>query len=342
MNIVDAWNAPDNMWCFSGEPTILNEKVYLGCIDNQGALMGEWSKEGFNVLSRAKEDHLFSVAVAAYNKVSWYEYNEAMVERGFEYTDTLSVRSLRSLGPFTSGTDTFAPFTNDSLFFRSKTGQPSLYVLKDDSFKLLFNPGASYLFSPSSGPKGEIALKVRFNNFAESSPDQLWFYFNNEWKMILEDQDSNPASPWKSFRNQVTIYEGKVLAIASDGKNDSLLLIENSKVTVIAKTGTHLARFDHFSPKMNKDTIVVRGEDFENRKAVFVKDDESFRPLLVQGNIVHTDRGLARVDYKDRDALFYGAPGIDEKGNIVIQGTLTDADFPSTLLGIGLIRFNKE
>jgi len=66
------------------------------------------------------------------------------------------------------------------------------------------------------------------------------------------------------------------------------------------------------------------------------------RKLLTRGDIVKTDKGLARVDYKDQDALFYGAPGIGPQGEIYQQATLTDADFSMTLLGIGLIKFTKE
>jgi len=103
-----------------------------------------------------------------------------------------------------------------------------------------------------------------------------------------------------------------------------------------------LARFDYFAPKMQAGTIAIRGEDLEGRKVLFVHDKDGFRRLLTQGDIVHTDIGLGRVHYSNQDAIFYGAPGVDEKGNVYQQATLTDADHPRTLLGIGLVKFLKE
>ena len=58
--------------------------------------------------------------------------------------------------------------------------------------------------------------------------------------------------------------------------------------------------------------------------------------------MVKTDKGLARVDYRSQDALFYGPPGVSEEGDIFQQATLTDIDHPLTLLGIGLLKLNKE
>jgi hypothetical protein len=111
---------------------------------------------------------------------------------------------------------------------------------------------------------------------------------------------------------------------------------------VIAREGVELKRFDYFSPKMRAGTMVIRGENSEGQKVTYVKDAGKFRPLISQGDIVKTDVGDGRVHYENQDAIFYGAPGLDENGNVYLQATLTDADYPKTLLGVGLIKFNKE
>jgi hypothetical protein len=93
---------------------------------------------------------------------------------------------------------------------------------------------------------------------------------------------------------------------------------------------------------MRNGVLVFRGLDLERRKSVWVHEKGELKKLLTQGDIVKTDKGLARVDYKSSDALLYGAPGIGPEGVIFQQATLTDIDSPLTLLGIGLIKFVRE
>ena len=110
----------------------------------------------------------------------------------------------------------------------------------------------------------------------------------------------------------------------------------------VARAGKDLKRFDFFSPKLRRGVLVFRGEDLENRKAVWIYESGVLKRLLTQGDVVKTDKGLARVDYQSQDAIFYGAPGISENGEIYLQATLTDIDSPLTLLGVGLIKLKKE
>jgi len=338
----DAWNAPDSMWCFSGEPAIQNNEIFLNCFDGESNLMAKWGKNGYEVVARAIDDQIFSKPVNSFGKVSFYEFNEFSIQRSYVASEELQKIEIRNLGPMAESTDSFLPYTTDSFFFKSKGDVPQLWIWKNDEVKSFFNPMAAYIFSPQVGPEGEITIKTRDLHLGEDAPDKLWLYFNNEWKVVLEDRDANPASPWKSFRHQLVIEGNKILTIANDGSREVLLLVTPNGTQTIATAGVELKSFDYFSPKMRAGTILVRGEDFEGNKVTYVKDEGPFRKLISQGDIVHTDRAAARVYYQSRDAIFYGAPGIDERGNVVLQATLTDADHPATLLGIGIIKFNKE
>lgn len=343
MMYTDAWNVPDSTWCFSGEPAIQNDEVYLNCFDEESNLMAKWGKKGYEVVARTMNEQIFSKPVNSFGKISFYEFSEASIQRSYVVADELQKIELSNLGPMAEATDSFLPYTPDSFFFKTKGDVPQLWIWKKDEVKPFFNPLAAYIFSPTVGPEGEIAIKTRDLHLGEEAPDKLWLYHNNEWKVVLEDRDVNPESRWKSFRHQLVVEGNKIVLIANDGKKESLILVNSDGIVeIIATAGTELKSFDYFSPKMRAGTIVVRGEDFEGNKVTYVKDEGSFRKLLSQGDIVHTDRGAARVYYQSRDAIFYGAAGIDERGNVVLQATLTDADFPSTLLGIGIIKFNKE
>jgi hypothetical protein len=340
---VDAWNAPGNLWCFTGEPAILKDMVHMNCLDNDGFVMAQWSKKGFKIVARTAGDQRYSSPVASFNKVTWYEFDEEKVLRTFESTSTVRKFEVRELGPMANeSSDSFFPYTNDTYFFKTKGAAPQFWLWKQNKVTSFFNPEAAYIFSPYIGPKGEIAVKIRKDNLNENAPDQLWLYNSGSWKMVLEDKDSNPKSRWKSFRNQVAVEGNKVLTVANDGNSDSLILIENGREKVIARAGIDAAKFDFFAPKMRAGTMVIRGEDSKGLKMTYVKDNKNFRKLIGQGDIVQSDLGAAKIDYKDKEAIFYGAPGIDDKGNIYLQATMSSAESLKKLLGIGLIKFNKE
>jgi hypothetical protein len=339
MSDVNAWNVPDNMWCFTGEPVVEKDQIYLSCLDFEGGVMARWDNKQFSIVARPQNDNYFTGLASSFGKFSWYEADEYSIKRFFQSTDTVTSRELKL---FSESNDSFYPVSADSFFFKIKGEAPQLYIWKEDVVTPFFDPKASYIFSPQVGVNGEIAFKTRYNDLDESSPDKIWHYFNGQWRVVLEDRDSNPESPWKSIRNQVNVEGNKVLAIANDKEGDALLLITEGKVEIIARAGKEVKKFDFFSPKMRAGTIIVRGENFSGNKVTFVKDEGPFRSLISQGDIVHTDVGEGRVHYQNQDSIFYGAGGIDENGSVVLQATLTDADQPRTLLGIGLIKFNKE
>ena len=336
-----AWNAPDNLWCFSGEPAVLNNKIFLNCLDSQGSLMAQWSDGNFETIARAEMDQVFSKPINSFHKMNWYEFNEFKAIRSYMVSDLIQKIDISNLGPIDVAKDSFLPLTVDSFFFRLKSEGPELLMWENNKVSPFFRPGSAFLFSPQVGPKGEIALKARDLNFDENSPDRIWHY-NGNWEVVLEDQSANPLSPWKSVRNQMSVEGNRVLVIANDGMQDSLILIEGAEMEIIARTGKDLAKFDYFGPKMKNGVIIVRGVDFEGRKAIYVKDETSFRKLLCQGDIVKTDLGDGMVDYENQDAIFYGAPSLDEDGSVYLQATLVGAERSKTLLGVGLIKLTHE
>jgi hypothetical protein len=336
-----AWNAPDNMWCFTSEPASLNGRLYLGCSDEGTNLMAQWDETGFTTVTKAEAGKYFSHPLTSFNKISWYEYNEWEVTRSFELAQTLKVTTIKNLGPLTEATDSFIPFTNDAWIYRIKSSAPELWIWKKNEVIPFFNPNASFIFTPHVGPQGDIALKTREIDYNESSPDRLWHY-NGSWRVILEDKDANPSSSWISFRHQLSVEKNKILTVARDNKGEALILIENQKVSVIARAGVDLASFDYFTPKMKAGIIVFRGEDFNGKKVIYISDAKGFRKLISEGDLVKADIGLVQVGYKSKDAIFYGAPGIDGNGNIFLQATLTKINNPREFMGIGILKFNKE
>lgn len=338
----DAWNAPDNLWCFGGEPAALKDKVYLNCINQNGGLMISWDQmKAHRILAQASEDSLFSKPVSSFGKISWYEFNEVKTQNVYQSFETVEKIELKNLAPLGELVDSFLPLFPGTFFFRRQGEEQQLLLWSNHVVSSFYDLNSSYLFTPYTGTQGEIALKVRVDHLGEDAPDRLWSY-DGQWKVALEDREANSRSKWRSFRQQMAIDGNKILVVAKDDQGEALILIHDSKVEVIAREGIDLRRFDFFAPKMRRGILVIRGEDFSGNKAIYVKDDGPFRKLISEGDIVNTDLGAGRIHYPQKDSVFYGAPGIDELGNIYLQATLTDPDYETTLLGIGLIKLRNE
>lgn len=335
---VEAWNAPDNTWCFSGEPSAFKGKVYLQCFDFVGTAMMEFQKGSYQHFVRAQEGNIFSHPLIINGMPTWYESNEFSVVEAYKGKNPLGIKGLQ---PGSFGTDSFTGFGSQWLY-RYKGDVPELWTWDNHEMKPFFTEKVSFIFTPYGNSKGEVGIKTREVNYSESSPDKIWHYDGTNWKVALEDKDSNPSSPWKSFRNQLALGDGFIVTIARDEKSDVLIKIQGGKAEVIARAGVDLKSLDFFSPKVHGNTIVFRGDDLEGRKAVYYYDGTKIQKLLTQGDLVMTDKGDGRVHYQNQDAILYGSPGFDEKGNIYLQATLVDDSNPNTLLGIGLLKFERE
>lgn len=335
-----AYRAPDNTWCFTSEPTLFKGRVYLGCLDENGYFMASFGND-FKYVARAADDQYFSYPLISQGKLHWHEYNEFQTQRSYQLADSLKVTDIKNLGPLSEANDSFLPLGNGQWFFRVKNESPELRIWKNGKVIPFFNPQAAYIFTPQIGEDGEIAFKTREGNYNETSPDRIWLFDGSNWKVVLEDREANPSSPWISLRHQLSVEGNKVLVVAKDAQGEALIVTDGESTKVIARVGRDLKAIDFFTPKMKNGIIAFRAVDKQNRKALYVYEQGQLKPLLTEGDTVKTDVGLGRVYYQSKDAIFYGAPGIAQDGTIIQQATLTDADSPSTLLGVGLIKFHK-
>jgi hypothetical protein len=338
---IDSFNAQDGLYCFSSEPQPTKEGVFLGCSNQEGkAVMVKWGPQ-FEVVALS-EHGLFSHPKEVEAKTSWHEFSESGVSTLYEHkNNSLNVINLKNLGPVFALVDSFTAVKGDGYIYRLQDETKKLQTWKNHVINSLFAENVAHIFPPVSSVEGDFIIKVRRDSTSENSPDELMIW-NGEFKTVLKDRDAEATSSVKSFRHQYALDGESVALVVTDDKGEVLVLLEQGKLLEVARAGKELSGFDYFSPKMRGGVLVFRGVDLQRRKAVWVYENGVLNKLLTQGDVVKTDKGLARVDYKDQDALFYGAPGIGPDGEIYQQATLTDIDSPMTLLGIGLIRFIKE
>ena len=336
----DSFNAQDGLYCFTSEPEPVQEGIFLGCQSQEGTVMVRWNPS-FQIVS-ATEHSLYSHPKAANNKVSWYEFDETGVRSLYEFYDQkLLVTALKNLGPLSSLIDSFVAIKNGTYIYRVQDESKKLFIWKNHEVSMFYNQTVSHIFPPVSAENGNLLMKIRKNDLNENSPDELIFW-NGEFKTVLKDKDADGSSKFKAFRHQYALDGDKVAFIGTDGLGEGIFILENDSITEVARVGKELNSFDYFSPKMKNGVLAFRGLDRENRRSLWVYQSGKLSKLLTQGDVVLTDKGPARVDYRSQDALFYGAPGVAPTGDVYLQATLTDIDSPLTLLGVGLLKFKKE
>lgn len=336
---MDAYNAPDALICFSSEPQPTKEGIYLGCLTSEGALMARWSP-GFSKV--ASTSRFFSRPVQMGETTSWYEFDEAGVIKVFEASrSVVRETTLKNLGPYSALIDSFLMLKDRSYVYRLQDEGKELLNWKNHQITSLYREDIAYIFPPVTSKEGNFITKIRREHIGENAPDELIFW-DGKFQTILKDKDADINSPWKGFRHQYALDGNSIAFFATDSQGEGLFLLKDNRVITVARAGKEVASFDFFSPKLRDGVLVFRGMDQQKRKVVYLFYNHKLRPLITQGDTVITDKGLARVDYQSQDALFHGSPGIGPTGEIVQQATLTDADNPNTLLGIGLLKFTKE
>lgn len=338
---VDAFKAPEGMYCFASEPQPSKEGVFLGCQDSQGYLMMKW-QDKFEVISRSENGN-FSHPKDVAGKISWYEFSEAGVQKIFEYKDSnLKEIRLKDLGGSFALVDSFTAVKEGAYVYRlQEDATKNLNLWSDHRVSHLSLTDVAYIFPPTSSVDGEVLAKIRKDVIDENSPDELVMW-DGEYRTLLKDRDADETSSVKSFRHQYAFDKGIAALVVSDDEGEAMALVSQGKMRIIARAGKDLKSFDYFSPKLRNGVLAFRGVDLKNRKTVFIYTASGLETLITEGGVIQTDKGPARAYYKNQDAIFYGAPGIAENGDIYQQITLTDIDSPMTLLGIGLIHFKKE
>lgn len=336
---LDSFNAPAGMICFTSEPHATHDGVYLGCQNANGFLMARWSPN-FSELATS-ENAFFSKPQEVNGVVSWYEFNEGGLNRAFETRGGMVHQvTLKNLGPYSALIDSFLPVKNNFYIYRLQDESRQILIWKNHQTQVLFNSD-SYIFPPVTSVEGNFIAKIRKYHLGEDAPDEL-MYWDGQFRTILKDRDADINSRWVSFRHQYALDKQELAFIGVDSTGEGIFLLKGKQLIEVARAGRHLKSFDYFSPKLRNGILAFRGVDHQNRKAVWVYEGSNLRKLITQGDVVQTDKGPARVDYQSQDALFYGAPGIGPRGEIYQQATLTAAEDRNTLLGIGLLKFNRE
>jgi hypothetical protein len=335
----DSYNSIDGLNCYSSEPAMTKDGIFLGCHLDQNFSLVRW-KDKFEIISSTTD--FFSKPEVFQEMVAWSEFNEIGVKKVFEfYQDHLIEKKLNNLSPDFAIPHTFTSMGQGNYVYRLDGEKKQFYLWNGKREEINLNAPAHF-FPPISSSSGNVVLKIRRDHSGESAPDELWRISAKKNELILQDKDSNLNSKFKSFRHSLAHEGGVIAVIGIDEFGEGLFLIEDEKIIEVVRVGREIKSLDYFSPKLRHKILVFRGEDLKGRKAFWTFENRKLNRLVTQGDVVLTDKGLARVDGPSQDAVFYGAAGIGPDGEIVLQAVLKDFDHDPTVLGISLLKFTRE
>ena len=180
----------------------------------------------------------------------------------------------------------------------------------------------SYLYSATFNDAQQIAGKVSLIESFNHQEVRV-FEADGSSQVVLASDNVDPDSPYRSFDNSVGLADdGTVAAFANLAAGGKVLVrTDGTTVEHVADVSADspIASFDFFAPDVNtRGEVVFRATGKDGKRGVWVADDDGLRPVLVEGDVVQTDLGLAQVGQHDTSPVFGGAPQINNRGDVSI------------------------
>lgn len=334
---------PSGFYCFNNTPVSFGSEIYLRCSDGDAETLFKISNGSAESLYQSESGFKLSDPSLTLNGVIFSEYAEGGTKKILRVVNGQIVKvNYKPQGMV----DGIALVGEDKYIFRYRDFNGEQFVIKWSNTiqNWMDHPERSFVFVPSA-IGDQLAYKVRSLGMGEDSPDRLyWWRDLNSSPLVLGDQAASTESQWKSFRNNVLLSGESLVFVGQTSQGDALGLMDSmGKDKILVQVGSsQVKELDYFSPSVNKKQMILfRGTDKAGFKTLFIWKDGELTHLLRQGDVVHTDKGIARVDYSNPNAIFMSAPFLSET-HAYIQVALVDIDDPKTLMGVGLIEIALE
>lgn len=230
---------------------------------------------------------------------------------------------------------------NGDLYYRVTDSNDDRSVYSySGGFTKLFSEGentlgfkASYIFGPVVNNQREVATKIRLGkkkDWGAEFPDQIVLVKSDgSFRLIAEDHKSNPASPYKSFDNTVSLSEnGFVAFIAQTSAGPKTLVIDKggSQERVATEGQDGISEFEVFSPQVNTQGLVVfRAKNNKGLRGIYVADKSGVRRLIGENDEIPTDIGMGRIYSHPMYPGFGGKAKINDHNEIVFYALVVNA-----------------
>lgn len=345
-NIVDGYRLPPNS-SFNSKTPVLNDAGTIGFSliavggGNAGLFTGG-AGDGAVVYTAPDERLLEDPSINAEGELAFDQFD--VLSDGIYVHDPASGKTVQAIPAVTFSIATSADIFDDGrIAYRASAGGPQSWRVFSDGAEAVwaFEGGPiAFLFTPSSRA-GLVAGKVRLGSTAGSSPDELRLYDGpGSFAVIAADDDGDPRSLYVGFDNGVWLAPDGRVAFVADlaGGGRGVFLSDGATTTTIATTAhPGVSAISFFRPAANAAGLVAfRGTDAAGLDAIFAGDGTALSRVVGEHDLVPTDLGAARIDQHDDSVVFGGGLGINGRGDIAFNASLTPPDNPMIEWGSGM------
>ena len=261
--------------------------------------------------------------------------------------DTLPVlpNSYSHLGLDDEGNIGFqATLSNGRALAAVRDGVGVFYV-RDNSSDPTSDVG--YIYSPSANDTGQIAGKVGLPTDISNDLEIRIYEPDGTHQTVLSSQSVDPDSPYSAFENSLGLSDNGFVTVQATRAADNVKVVVRTdgtttdEVAVVGEDGLQALAF--FAPDVNDaGQVVFRGDDADGQ-AVFVADGDTLERVAGNGDVVETDRGLARLGQHDNSPVFGGAPRINTGGDVSFTAGVHPHDDNQVEWGTGVfVAYGEE
>ena len=353
-NIVDGFNLPPNSSFNSKSPAIADTgqvAVSLGIVggdvDTVGLWLGGggvgspvWTDDGGPLISDCSLSNtglaVFPLGFASPNGL--YFFDDSNGSSGLLTNKPIGSSAWTGAAVNAAGQTAFrASFSSQHAWvsFDGETNPPY------HALEIGLEPTSPYwyLYTPSFNDQRLIAGKTSLAS--DHTADQVIVCDSlGDCLVLVEDVDSNAASPFSSFGNSVSLTNTGFVAFNAGlvaGGSGVFLTDGTTTVTIATTAMPEISSIDAFGPSANDHgQVVFRAFDDVGLMAVFVGDGQDLVKVVTEHDLVPTDLGEGRIDQHDSSVVFGGAPDINNAGDVAFHATLTPADNNQIEWGTGL------
>lgn len=195
-------------------------------------------------------------------------------------------------------------------------------------------PGSdyTYLYSPAFNNAGTIAAKVATSADQFTNVEIRTFASDGSSQLILANNATDPASPYKKFDNSLALNgSGTVAVIATRVSDNRRVVVRSDGVTTteiaaVDPAGT-IRTLDSFAPDINDAGLVAFRASDAAGQAVYVGDGNAIVRVVGKDDVVMTDLGSAQLGQHDTSPIFAGKPSINANGDIAfVAGVHPEGD----------------
>lgn len=195
------------------------------------------------------------------------------------------------------------------------------------------NPSSpyQYIFSPSFDSHGNAALKVWL---ASGGNDIRVLASGAAPRVVAEDKEKNPASPFDKLDNGVAFNEGGQIAfIAKSGSKRAVYRTDGTTTVRLAVEGeAGVGTIAYFTPVMDTaGRVVFKGEDGQRRNTIWVADGATVEKVIGAGDALPSEAGevlaLPETDYDPNNrVVFGGGLAITPAGDFAFLAAIAQRD----------------